>query len=239
MDENVKYLFVTIPNNSGSTMVYRWLGKKSSQTAWLKEEGQSFFRKKSGPVAFHYKVQGIWTEKPDIFTNQELYKWNKIKEEWNKRWRKNNLTAKVLVEKSPPNVLRAQLLQETFPNSYFLLGMRNPYATVKSITEKLNRISTERATEHWINCAYKQLDNLDKLEKCCLTTYEELCDNFDIARQKVVNLMPELSDLRSPNRWENQNSKRIDSLTQSDFQTITSLLRPHEEIIAKFGCTLI
>src|SRR6185369_1086011 len=159
-----KYPFVTVRTNSGSSLILRWLGT-SQHAITLPREGQSYFR--PGPVG-----QGIddckrlWTEKERSFIDRRNYAWGEIKGRWARIWHRRNpqlfdAGSPVLVEKSPPNVLRAFMLQDEFFPSYFLVGIRNPYAFVEGVVRRMHsEISLKRAITHWVRCAEWQCRNM-------------------------------------------------------------------------------
>jgi len=68
--------------------------------------------------------------------------------EWKKYW---DLEKPVLLEKSPPNLVRARFLQQMFPNSYFVIMMRHPVA-VAYATQKWTNSSITCLIEHWLVC---------------------------------------------------------------------------------------
>ena len=117
-----KYLFLTIPNNSGSTVLYK-LFRKCRKARLLSEEGHIVYSG-SGPRPKRSGCSRIWTEMEHIFSNPERYNWKKIKERWADDW-KNGKDGLVFVEKSPPNVLRAEMLQKQFSNPHFILNVVN------------------------------------------------------------------------------------------------------------------
>ena len=55
--------------------------------------------------------------------------WLVIKSIWNKYWDRSK---DILLEKSPPNICRAENINDVFNNSKYICLIRNPYAQIQS-----------------------------------------------------------------------------------------------------------
>ncbi len=119
-----KHLFIVCMNNGGSTLLQHCLGSCKSivelprvrPAQATSSEGHNHVGS-AMPYPRKHGVIGVWTEKPNVFGNNKNYNWKKIKEKWFKGWEKSAdkpLENMVLLEKSPPNVIRASLLQNIF-----------------------------------------------------------------------------------------------------------------------------
>lgn len=248
-----KYLFITVPNNSGSKLLVQLVGG-CRNAVYLPgcREGERFVNIASANSRY-------WTQTHQLETmeNEDNYDFNHIKHEWMKLWKQcpNYKTAdpKVFLEKSPPNVLRAQMYEKNFPNAYFLIMVRNPYATIEGI---LRRCTKKRpidiATKHWIDTTKKQIENINVLERNTYFTYEELCDTPKKAKEKIVALLPELSDIQMRKKVTmpayvlkrngsitmpptNLNNKQIKNLSKEDIESINKYLEGHEDLLEFFG----
>ncbi len=216
MTDRNKYLFITFPNNSGSSMILNYLSKCQNAITMdtYNKEGQFYFiykspeeHEKDPKLALLDTPIGItkhsldcyyWTEKLEDFQNELKYNWPAIIDRWNECWHSNmNYTesGNVLLEKSPTNLARTQFLQKYFPNAIFALGLRDPYATVEGMQRKYKEGSIERATNHWIKTAYLQRENLEKLKDSVWFTYEQICDEPDFVKDLIIKNLPELYDL--------------------------------------------
>ena len=81
-----KYLFVICPNQSGSSMIYRYLGRCKSAVK-LSTEGQLVYGKDRGPVNMQGQyAKGLFSEYADAFSNSANYKWEQIKTAWEANW---------------------------------------------------------------------------------------------------------------------------------------------------------
>ena len=63
--------------------------------------------------------------------------WLKIKSIWNNYWDRSK---DILLEKSPPNICRAENINDVFNNSKYICLIRNPYAQIQS---NIRRYSTD------------------------------------------------------------------------------------------------
>ena len=99
--------------------------------------------------------------------------WLKIKSIWNNYWDRSK---DILLEKSPPNICRAENINDVFNNSKYICLIRNPYAQIQSNIRRYNTDISD-ATEKYISYLKYQKNNLEKLSDTLLISYEELADN--------------------------------------------------------------
>lgn len=240
--EGLIYLFVVMPNNSGSTMISRMLSD-NPRCSWLNTEGHNIPTiKKFMPIAeLEDNSNRNWTSQLDKFTSPEHYNWSEIKKMWHEQWQRHNHVAKIYVEKSPPNVVRANLLQDNFPNSRFVVGIRNPYSFCKSVKLRTSgqRLSLEDTATHWVKSTEYQIRNLDILKEKVFFTYENFCNNPQYYCEKIVELVPELVKVNPP-VIENKNEKRIRQLiNNNEIGEINKVLKNHKHLLEKFSYEFI
>jgi len=88
-----------------------------------------------GPGEFAFNADSYLDEKSGIISEANR---SKLIKEWSKHW---DLTKAVLLEKSPPNLIRTRFLQAMFPGAYFITVVRHPvavaYATQKMFLTRL------------------------------------------------------------------------------------------------------
>lgn len=92
-------------------------------------------------------------------------------DQWSKHW---DLSRPLLLEKSPPNLVRTRFLQAMFPQASFLVIVRNP-VVVAMATRKGDRRSKpiDRVT-HWIACYSKFEQDRPHLNRVRVVRYEDL-----------------------------------------------------------------
>lgn len=238
------HLFLLVPNNSGSSILHDLIAT-SSEVAILPEEGQ-FCPNFIGPQAFKFGVAHFFTKKEGIFRNKKNYEWGVIKNQWEKLWNKSNPTARIFLQKSPPDILRADMLQETFKDTKFLIMIRNPYAQVESILRANSDASVVDAANHAIRCLEIQLENSEKYLEDLVFRYEDLVDkteetiktieeflNTSIDSNRVFNTKGYVSKIR------NMNDDQIKKLTDKQLRIINSIFSKKISVLQDCGYSLI
>jgi hypothetical protein len=222
------FLFVTIPNNSGSTLVHSilatspavstlkkeiWFDRPNPKTSWC--EGRDVrLADRSDYVSNYMPAVDL-----RCFTEYEYenYNWEMIQKFWLKSW---DMTKPVQVEKTPDNVMKAIPYSEHFEPSKFIVAMRSPYAFCDSMTKY--KLTVERSSRHWELCAQKQIENIDALgNRCYWTTYENICKNPDGFSTDLIAFEP---DLVSLDRLDIRNLNETIRLSDDDFETINQNL---------------
>jgi hypothetical protein len=252
-----KFLFIICMNNSGSTLLERLLsacrnvvGLPAPGGPDHQVNGQRFV-KDYMPSPSRLKCRRIWSEQAAILQDETRYQWSLIKRTWRKQWARNpkfqTANPRVLLEKSPPNIYRAFMLQKYFEASFFILMQRNPYAVAEGIRRR-TKVSIERCIQHWIRCAQQQMRNKDSLHHATSLNYEELSDRPEFCRRRIIDLIPELDDLdicqevalhsleghvRQP--IVNYNQKQIALLSKQDLAEINRDLDQVPEVMEHFG----
>ena len=97
----------------------------------------------------------------------------KLFHEWSAYW---DLSLPLLVEKSPPNILRMRFLQALFPESLFLIILRHPIAVAEA-TAKTARVSLIQLIEHTLYCYELMKEDMNYIQSFYLLRYEDLCNN--------------------------------------------------------------
>jgi hypothetical protein len=252
-----KFLFIICMNNSGSTLLERLLsacrnvvGLPAPAGPDHQVNGQRFV-KDYMPSPSRLRCRRIWSEQAAILQDETRYQWPIIKRTWRKQWAGNpkfqTANPRVLLEKSPPNIYRAFMLQKYFETSFFILMQRNPYAVAEGIRRRA-KVSIERCVQHWIRCAQQQMRNKSSLHRAISLNYEDLSDRPEYCRRQIIDLIPELDDLdicqevavhsleghvRQP--IVNYNQKQIALLSNQDLAEINLHLDQVPEVMAHFG----
>jgi hypothetical protein len=257
-----KNLFIVCMNNGGSTMIHECLAncenavvmprsklKPNSATSAEGHVNAGGFM----PRPFDHDVGAVWSEKKYIFQNVENYNWPKIKEAWNSKWMLSSKWAesgRVLVEKSPPNVLRARMMEEQFEDPYFIVMVRNPYAIAEGMRRRWGR-SVQRSTRHWVESSKEQIENIENLNNVIWFRYEKLCSKPNYIKKKIINFIPELYDLSFdvsvsgthaidkhnsvPIKITNFNDRQIRNLSNRDIYAINTELDKAPDVLKYLG----
>jgi hypothetical protein len=228
------YLFILSPPFSGSTLLNELLSTSatvSSNNTLGTREGQQL-----------PKVRKIMWEKEDQFDPAEKYDWNFIKAAWLKYW---DRTKPILLEKSPPNLVRARQISDHFQPAYFICMVRDPYALCESQISR-NSMAPSVAAELVVKWLFAQRQNIATLNNLLFFTYEELTINTLAVSKKLSAFLPALSDLDTarvfkahnfkdtPMVMKNLNAEKIAKLTKEQFQEINRVLDRHRDLLDYF-----
>jgi hypothetical protein len=110
-----------------------------------------------------------------------------IYEQWAQHY---DLSRKYLIEKSPPNLIRARYLQRLFPGCKFVVILRHPIA-VSYATQKWSKSSIESLIEHSLRAYEIFLKDMEHLDPVHVLRYEE----FVCAPQKTIDTVYEFLGL--------------------------------------------
>lgn len=129
-----KFLFILTPPCSGSTLLAKVLNTAHRS------------------VLLHPKAEGLWlipgTKSLERWNPDFKFNWESVRSVWlNKIEHLQSLvgTIDLVVEKSPILSVRSSELKSNFPDDYFLVLNRNPYASCSSFFHRYN--DTSKATE--------------------------------------------------------------------------------------------
>jgi Sulfotransferase family len=78
----------------------------------------------------------------------------------------------ILLEKSPPNLIRTRFFAALFPGSLFVMIVRHPVA-VAYATRKWNRAPLAKHLRHWLRAHRLLADDLPYLDHVIVVRYEE------------------------------------------------------------------
>jgi hypothetical protein len=171
------FVFVGGLHRSGTTLLARAIAKHDEVSGFRKTEAlanegqflQSVYpiaREFGGTGRFGFDERSHMTEDHPLATEANR---DKLTSEWGEYW---NLDRRVLVEKSPPNLLKLRFLQELFADATFVVIMRHPIA-VSYATQKWSETSLESLLDHWLVCHEIFLEDAPQIRKLMLVRYED------------------------------------------------------------------
>jgi hypothetical protein len=95
---------------------------------------------------------------------------------------------KVIIEKTPSNVLRMEWLNKAFPNSRFLGLVKNGYSVCEGINRKGGK-DFKRAALHWNAVNKLIVEKSSVVDKYMELKYEDLCDNHNETAKKLAGFL--------------------------------------------------
>lgn len=221
-----KYLFILSPPYSGSTALWRLL-QSSAQVSALPDEGQKL------PELAPVMRQNPWD-------SNQTFDWEQISRVWHSYW---DASKTVLLEKSPPHLCRSAELVKHFEPAYFILLLRDPYATCETLHRR-NALSYTKAAERWVNWLEMHLACRAALQNLTLVYYESLADKPDETVAQLARWMPELADVDPDTKvtahsvhgvqertLTNLNADKLDRLSERDRAAVSSVLEHHRGLI--------
>jgi len=173
-----RFVFVGGLHRSGTTLLAQTLAAHRdasglSGTGVAEDEGQHLqdvfpaARAIGGPGRFGFSAGAHLTEASPLATRASR---DRLLVAWLPYW---DARRRVLVEKSPPNLLRTRLLQALFPAACFVLIVRHPVAVAEA-TCKWSDEGVGALLRHWVHCHRVMLEDAAALRRVCLVRYEDL-----------------------------------------------------------------
>lgn len=228
------YLFVLCPPYSGSTLLWKLLSTSANVSA-LPAEGQ-----------FLPELESLMREKP--WDPAHTLPWPEIKRVWESYW---NMDRPVLLEKSPPNLIRTQDILAHFHPVRFVVMVRNPYAQSEGLMRR-NNWPVKRAANFSMMCLRTQLKNTRELDDTLVLTYESLVANPAQACRQLTEFMPELADMDHAASFEvhsidgtlkrpitDLNTKKIAALPPDTLAAMNDIFMHHRDTIEAWGYDLL
>jgi hypothetical protein len=173
--------------------------------------------------------------------------WDRIKAAWHSYW---DAAKPLLVEKSPPNLVRARAIAEHFTPASFVLMVRDPYAHCEGLMRR-NSWDARRAAEFSLRCLEWQKANAQTLAATLRFTYEELVSDPRRVCGDLANFLPGLGALDYQRRFtllsidgdverglENLNERKVSRLSPGDIAGITAVLRARPDVVSFWGYPL-
>jgi hypothetical protein len=167
--------------------------------------------------------------------------WPSIKAVWERYWDHDKA---LLVEKSPPNLIRVPQIRDHFAPVSFLIMVRNPYAHCESLMRR-NHWDAVTSAEFTVRCLRQQAVNAETLERSVRFTYEELVNRSTEVCAKIENLVPEIGRLDPNERIEGTrkdklvdlNKEKLGALGPRNIKAITDVLAKNKDAIDFWGYT--
>lgn len=177
--ERHRFVFLAGLHRSGTTLLARLLAAHPeisgfSGTGVPADEGQHLqsvypaAATYGGPGRFGFAPESHLTEASPLASEENA---RAIYDEWSAHW---DLARPVLLEKSPPNLLKTRFLQALFPGSAFVVIVRHPIPVSIPTARWRGTRRYDRLLEHWLRCHALFEEDRERLERVHVLRYEQL-----------------------------------------------------------------
>jgi len=237
------FLFLLTPPNSGSTALADLLSSSPYVTKLTSNS------------------EGQWLipelcKKEDRWSEHKVVNYESVKAVWLHRYQSHRHSPKerIVIEKSPTNMVRSRALMSIFKSASLLINNRNPYAQCASRLRRYNRdieddsLDIERVLAGYARDWQRQSGILktlaQELNAPCIT-YEEFCANPAILQDRLeiegyddlcldYEKKVRVKDYK-PQRISNQNDRQIASLPKAGIAAISDVLAKKPDLLEYFG----
>jgi hypothetical protein len=239
------FLFLFTPPYSGSTALAKILNSAH------------------GSMALNGNCEGQWLVpgmcKLDRWKPEKHIEWSSVRSVWLSKVRMvEDLVGRIdlVIEKSPPNLVRSSQLLENFPNHEIIVFNRNPYANCASIlfrhhdpenkSEEQRIKIVEGLAKQWaFRSAYAK--KIIDLHDPVAFTYEEFCSDIASTMNATVERISLLNGINpdievkikdyAPQKISDQNKRQIAKLSERELEVIGQTLKENESLLNSFGYT--
>lgn len=172
-----KYLFILSGPYSGSTVLWRLL-QTSTHISALPCEGQKL------PALSPMMRDDPWNP-------ERVFDWAQIRRVWEEHW---DLDKPVLLEKSPPHLCRAEVIDSEFQPARFILLLRDPLAVCEALHRR-NGLSYSEAARRWLHWLKLHIGCRARLPGSMVVSYEAMTEQPRRVFTELGAWLPELADV--------------------------------------------
>jgi Sulfotransferase family len=177
--ERHRFVFLAGLHRSGTTLLARLLAAHPeisgfSDTGAPADEGQHLQtvypsdHEYGRPGRFGFAQEMHLTENSPLVSEQNAAA---LLEEWSPHW---DLSRPLLLEKSPPNLLKTRFLQALYPGSAFVVIVRHPIPVSIPTAKWRGTRRYDRLFEHWLRCHALFDADREHLDRVHVLQYEQL-----------------------------------------------------------------
>ena len=242
-----RFAFLGGLHRSGTSLLFKILRDHPEisgfrDTGVSEDEGQLLqsvyppARKYGGPGKFGFNPESFLDESSPLVSPDNA---RALFDQWSRHW---NTEARLLLEKSPPNLVRSRFLQALFPNSRFIMLLRHPVA-VTLATQKWSRTPLAALLEHWVLCHERFAYDHRHLNRLLTLKYEEFVASPDVWVDRIHAFLGVSSSPHGQQVEAGVNAKYFErwqkALQARSNEKVDDLLRRLEPRVNRFGYSLV
>ena len=174
-----RFVFVAGLHRSGTTLLARLLAAHPeisgfSGTGAPADEGQHLQtvypsdHEYGRPGRFGFAPEMHLTESSPLASDESA---RRLFAEWSPYW---DLSRPLLLEKSPPNLIKTRFLQALFPDSAFVVVIRHPIPVSIPTAKWRGTRRYDRLLDHWLRCHELFEADREHLRRVHVLNYEQL-----------------------------------------------------------------
>jgi hypothetical protein len=235
---NNRFLFILCPPYAGSTLMHEIICSSPQVSP------TNIFGVREGLGLPQIRAMVDYRREWD---ENYAHPWPAIKSEWLEYW---DSSKPILMDKSPPNLVRAEAIQANFAPASFIVMTRNPYAHAEGMMRR-NGLSATAAADFSIKCLSHQKRNAERLQHRCVIRYEDLVLDPSAVKHRLGAFIPELEGLSVVQLFTAHNHKQrslpitdfnsesINRLSSQQQSTINGQFIGQQDLLSFFGYELL
>lgn len=205
---NKQYVFLMVPNNSGSHILAHLMMSSKNVAAipgleglFLKSFGEPPTKNTTAKSAF------MFTSIEDDLRNFPINRWKEVKVAWDFEWDRF-MDRPIKIEKSPPLICAHEAYPQVFDNYKYIVMVRNPFAVAEGMIRNVKKRSGEEiSTLEAIKHSIRVLEICDEIienhkDNVISFTYEEFTENPETIKEMLINFIPELGDMQIYEKYD-------------------------------------
>jgi len=189
-----RLVFLAGLHRSGTSILFKLLSRHPMvsgfrDTGVPEDEGQHLqsvyppARVFGGGGRFGFRPEAHMTE---VSSTEAVAQAQALFDQWSRYW---DLDKPVLIEKSPPNLIRMRYLQSLFPQASFIVLIRHPVEVVLAQRKRSRMQPLHSLFNHWLECHALMEADLPKVQSVCRIRYEELLAAPQQTLDRVLGFM--------------------------------------------------